>query len=127
MGQLVISGSLTGGPTPVSEGIAFPQAQFVTLLLRTKSFGRASGVLPRMLSDAVQFVQLGAVPSDVPQVTTLYARGEGSYSLRLTQQSGVPVTVECTGIVLMEFPPTNPLVNLEAAADGQIEYFVSGP
>lgn len=131
MGQINLSGNLQGGPPGASE--LFPSAQFLVALKLSQSpkgFQSASGVLTRVLSDAVNFVSLGAVPSDVPRCNFLYLFSDGEYSLRLTQDDGAGGTTVTsmarTGLTLMEFPDARALTLLEIASSRKIEYFVSG-
>lgn len=134
MGQLIVTGNLQGGPPIAGDG-TFPASQFNTPLRLSQSpklWQSASGVLTRLLSNAVVFTVLPAVGAagDVPRANFLYARADGAYQLRLTQDDGAGgttvQTLQCQGLFMAEFPDARALVQVEVAATGKLEYFASG-
>jgi hypothetical protein len=135
MGQINLSGSLSGGPAVGGEN-TFPAAQFITPLKLSsnhKSFTAGSGLLTRQLSDDAVFVPLAALGAagDVTRANFLYLRANGDYQLRITQDDGVGgttvQTLQCRGLFVCEFPDALAAVLVEVAADATIEYLVSGP
>jgi hypothetical protein len=134
MGEIALSGALSGGP-PAGAGATFPSARFnVELSTREtkKQFGVATGVLTRVLSSPSAFVTLDGVgaAATVTQGDFLYFKCDGQLDLRLTQDDGASGTtvqvVPVHGIVILEFPSTKALELLEAQGSGKIEYLVSG-
>lgn len=134
MGQVSLSGTLSGGPP--TGGNTFPAAQFITPLTLSQSpkgFQSATGVLTRILNDSVTFVTLSAVGAgaDVPRANFLYIRAESDFQLRITQDDGGGGTtvsvVQCRGIFMMESPDTLAITLIEVAASTKLEYFASGP
>lgn len=137
MGQIVIQGSLTGGPP--QQGVGFPQAIFTTQLATTpspKPFSAASGVLTRRVSQVSPgFTVLTGVGADdtVVRGDTLYLRSNSQVLLRISQTDplnpGGPVLVRelyVSGLFVCEFPPASPLVLLEVQGSATIEYCCSG-
>lgn len=137
MGQVLIQGSFTGGPP--QQGVGFPQAIFNTQLATTpspKPYSAATGVLTRRIAQAAPgFVGLtGVGPTDtVVRGDTLYLRSDAQVLLRISQTDplnpGGPALVRellISGLFICEFPPSSPLVLLEAQGSATIEYCISG-
>lgn len=137
MGQVLIQGSLTGGPP--QQGVGFPQAIFTTQLATTpspKPYSAATGVLTRRIAQAAPgFVVLtGVGPDDtVQRGDTLYLRSDAQVLLRISQidplnPSGPALVRELlmSGLFICEFPPSSPLVLLEAQGAATLEYCISG-
>lgn len=132
MGQIAVSGSLTGNPV---QGSGFPSATFsasLGLLNGNKLFTNATGVLQRVLASAAAFVPLAAIGAggDVPSADFFYLRSTSSITLRITQGDGsggtTVQTTQVQGLFLLE-APTNKLITLvEVQGTGPIEYFASG-
>jgi len=137
MGQIVVQGSITGGPP--QQGVGFPQAVFTTQLATTpspKPFSAATGVLIRRVAQVGPgFVGLtGVGPDDtVVRGDTLYFRSDAQVLLRISQTDplnpGGPALVRellVSGLLICEFPPASPLVLLEVQGSATIEYCISG-
>lgn len=137
MGQVVLAGTFTGGPAQV--GVGFPTAIFTANLATTpspKPFSAATGVLTRRVSQvAPGFVVLSGVgPTDtVVRGDTLYLRSDAQLLLRVSQQDPLnplgPALVReiyQSGLYVVEFPASSPLVLLEAQGSATIEYAITG-
>ncbi len=137
MGQVAVSGTIMGGP--VSPGSGFPQAIFTTTLGTSpspKPFSAGSGILSRRVAQAAPgFVVLGGVgPADaVVRGDLLYLRSDSELLLRLSQSDPLnpsgPALVrllDIGGLTVIEFPPSSPLVLLEAQGSATIEYLITG-
>jgi len=137
VGQVSINGTLSSGPVQVGSG--FPQAIYTTPLATSvtpKPFSAASGVMQRRIAVAAPtFVTLqGLGPTDtVVRCDLLYLRSDAALILRLSNQDplnpfGPPLVVEVpvSGLVIMEFPASSPLVLLEAQGSATVEYAASG-
>jgi hypothetical protein len=137
MGQVAINGTILGGP--VSPGAGFPQAIFTAVLATTpspKPFSAASGVLTRRVNQAAPgFLTLSGVgPADaVVRGDTFYLRSDSQLLLRLSQTdplnpSGPALVrdVYVSGLCIIEFPASSPLVLLEAQGSATIEYLITG-
>ena len=132
MGQISVSGSLTGNP---NQGGTFPSATFAAtlgLLNGDKLFNAATGVLQRTVNSAAAFVPLSAIgaSADVESADFLYIRSDSSFSVRITQGDGAGgttiQTVQVQGLFILE-APTNKLITLvEVQGTGTIEYLASG-
>lgn len=127
MGTVNVSGSLICGPSSGSE--SFPSSQFVAQLQLSsspKGFQTASGMLTRTFTDANSYVAVG----DVPRINFLYARSEGDFSLRLTQEDGDGGSIQRTlwirGLCVLEFPDQMATL-IEIASASRVEFFISGP
>lgn len=137
MGQVAINGTILGGPVLVGSG--FPQAIFTTTLATSpnpKPFSSASGVLTQRVSQAAPgFLTLGGVgPSAaVTRGDLLYLRSDAQLLLRISQvdplnPAGPALAREMyvSGLVVLEFPSSSPLVLLEAQGSATIEYLITG-
>lgn len=136
MGQVAISGTVLGGPVQVGAG--FPQAIFTTNLGTSpspKPFSAASGVLTRRVNQAAPgfLVLSGVGPTDtVVRGDLLYMRTDSQLLLRLSQTDPLNPLVTLvrelyvSGLVVVEFPPSSPLVLLEAQGSATIEYLITG-
>ena len=142
MGQVSITGQLVGGQIQNgSFGMfgGFPQAIFTTNLALTpspKPFSTASGVLQRRIATvSPDFAHLQGVGAGdaVARGDTLYLRSDSQILLQLSQidplNPGGPVLVRqlyVSGLVVLEFPLSSPLVLLEAQGAATLEYLVTG-
>ena len=137
MGQIVISGTYQGGPVQVGAG--FPQAVYTTPLqtsVSPKPFSSGSGVMQRRVAVASPgyVVLQGVGPGDaVERGDLLYLRCDAQLYLRLSNQDplnplGPPivVVVPVSGLVILEFPASSPLVLLEAQGSATVEYAITG-
>lgn len=137
MGNVAVTGTILGGPPQIGSG--FPQAIFTTTLATTpnpKPFSAATGVLTRRVAQAGPgFLTLSGVGAldTVVRGDFLYLRCDSQLLLRLTQTdplnpSGDPLVRELyvSGLVVLEFPPSSPLVLLEAQGSATIEYAITG-
>jgi hypothetical protein len=137
VGQVAINGTLIGGPVQVGAG--FPQAIFTTPLqtsVSPKPFSAASGVMQRRIAVAAPgFVDLQAAGPfvAVQRADLLYLRCDAQLILRLSNQDplnplGPPLVVllPVSGLVIIEFPASSPLVLLEAQGSATVEYAASG-
>lgn len=137
MGSLRLDGAITGGPAQVGSG--FPQAIFNAPLALTptpKPFSAGSGVLTRQVAQVSPgFTTLtGVGPDDtVVRGDTLYFRSNAQLLLRISQAdplnpSGPALVRELyvSGLLVVEFPPSSPLVLLEAQGTANIEYLITG-
>lgn len=137
MGQIVVQGTVLGGPTTIGAG--FPQALFTTILATNptpKPFSLASGVISRRLAVASPaFAPLqGVGPTDtVQRGDFLYFRSDSQVLLRLSQTDPLnplnpPLQRELyvNGLVIIEFPQSSPLVLLEGQGSATLEYLITG-
>ena len=137
MGQVVIQGTYQGGPVQVGAG--FPQAIYTTPLqtsVSPKPFSAGSGVLTRRVAQASPgFTPLqGVGPTDaVVRGDLLYMRSDAALLLRVSTQDplaplGPPIVVlvPISGLFIIEFPASSPLVLLEAQGSATVEYAITG-
>ena len=138
MGQLVLSGTLQGGPPNGTDIGPGPRMSLnVPLAFKGGSWGKsynaATGILQRSVSTGV-YLQLAGVSSSasdpVTKGDTLYLLTNGPVSFRLTTDDGsggnVVAVVPVDGFAMWEFPGNKFLKLLEVLGSASIEYFVSG-
>lgn len=135
MGQLKLSGSLTGGPAAVMDG-SFPATTWLVSLGFaqgcSKEFGAASGVLTRQVASPGAFIALSGVGSTdaVTQANALYFKCNSPMQLRVTfhplsgpdYKSVIPVS----GPMVLETPDDQYITGLEVMGAGPIEYLATG-
>ncbi len=135
MGQLSLSGSLLAGPPGC--GGTFPtssNAVPISLYSDPKGYQACSGALTRTLNSPSAFVPLPALGAsgDVVQGDTLYLKSDGPVILRIVQDDGSGVTtatydMPVSGLVILEFPASQPLLGISVKGTARIEYLISGP
>lgn len=135
MGQLKLSGLLTGGPPAVMDG-SFPASTWLVSLGFAqgcaKEFGAASGVLTRSVASANAFIPLSGIGADdaVTQVNALYLKCNTSMQIRVTFHplTGPDYTsvIPLNGVLLIETPDDQYITGLEVMGVGPIEYLATG-
>jgi len=115
---------------------AFPASSIqipLAFIEGARPYDAASGILVQNVASPAAFIPLvGVGPTGpVTQATSLYLKSDGPCVLRLTNDDGgggtVVQTIPIHGLILVEFPVTQPLELLEIQGEVRIEYFVSGP
>lgn len=135
MGQLVLDGALTAGPSSSADG-TFPGTTFNEPLFATpnpKVFGACTGVLQRNFNSPGAFVTLSGVGAadTVQKGDTLYFKANAVIKLRITTvdpEGGADLvsTIPVYGSLLIEVPITGYLKLVEAKGVGTIVYMASG-
>ncbi len=135
MGQIAISGSITGAPSGVTDG---SQPQVVL----TGSLGTTPDPKPSMVQDKGNrsiatalnvYTSLGSVGANqnVTAPDFLYLKTDAPLKVRLTVVdpnggSDIVSILPIFGMLMLEFEAAGPLKLLEATGTAGVEYLVSG-
>lgn len=135
MGQLVISGTLTIGPSACGTGV-FPTSTDTVTLDTTpspKTSIVASGTISRYVTSPSSYVTLSGVGATdtVTKGDTLFFRCDAAVKLRFVQAdpaggSDITSVINVQGMLLQEFPLTGYLKTLEVMGTARLEYAFSG-
>jgi hypothetical protein len=134
MGQLSLSGVLQAGPANPVDG-QFPGSALtvpLSFISGTKQYVPGTGVLQRNVASPGAFAALDGVgaAATVTAGHFLYLKANAPMIVQLTCDDGLGGTVVAEvpvyGLLMLEFPATQPLELLKVKGTGMLEYMVVG-